>query len=51
MPKLKTEQVIEIKQLLNEGARIVDISKLYNITKGAIQSIKRGEAWKHLQSP
>lgn len=45
---LTEDQVIEIKSLIRKGARPVDLSKMFNVSGGAIHGIKRGLNWKHV---
>lgn len=47
--KLKEKQVIQIKKDLNEGARICDISRKYNIKISTIKNIKYGNSWGFLK--
>lgn len=46
--KLTKEQVLEIRQLLIDGHIIVDIAKIYNVSKPTIQQIKEGKTWQSL---
>lgn len=49
--KLAEWQVIEIKGLLANGVPYSQISKIYNVSIGAISCIKNGRNWKHVQLP
>lgn len=46
--KLKVEQVLQIRDLLLKGDTVLDISKLFNISKATIQQIKSGKTWQSL---
>lgn len=46
--KFKDEDIIEIKKLISEGCRIVDIANLYNVEGQTITQIKTGERWSHI---
>lgn len=46
--KLKKEQVLEIRILLKQGKPVLDISKLFNVSKATIQQIKEGRTWQSL---
>lgn len=43
--KLNEESVREIKQLLTDGIKQIDIAKLYNVRSETISLIKRGKTW------
>lgn len=45
---LKEHQVIEIKLLLKNKEKIKDIAKKYKVSRYAIQDIKYGRSWSHL---
>lgn len=47
--KLTTEQVIEIKSLINLGVTMTKIAKKYNVSSNAIYEIKHGITWKHVK--
>lgn len=46
--KLTNEQVLQIKILISKNIKLLNISKLYNISYTVISEIKRGIKWKHL---
>jgi len=46
--KLKTEQVLEIQQLLKNGITQKELAKKYNVNQVTISDIKRKITWKHL---
>lgn len=46
--KLVITQVIEIRKFLAEGKKIGEISKLFNVSKDTIRSIKNGNSWNGL---
>lgn len=46
--KLQAKQVLEIRQLLLKGEGVLQISKLYNVSKATIQHIKQGKTWQSL---
>lgn len=46
--KLKKEQVLEIRLLLKQGKKVLEISKLFNVSKATIQQIKEGRTWQSL---
>jgi hypothetical protein len=43
--KLAVDKVIEIKQLLARGTRLVDVAAKYNLPKTTVSNIKRGASW------
>ena len=43
--KLSEEQVGEIKRLLGQGVKQVDIARRFNIHKGTVHDIKKGHNW------
>lgn len=47
--KLTEMQVREVKRLLNSGIKSCDISKILNINKYRISSIKNGKSWSHIK--
>lgn len=47
--KLKVEQVITIKKLLNEKVSFSKIANIYNVSKSTIGSIKSGKNWSYLK--
>ena len=46
--KLKRNQVLEIKKLIKNGVRVVDIAKTYGVARTTISCIKHGRNWKHI---
>lgn len=46
--KLEKEQVLEIRTLLKQEKLVLDISKLFNVSKATIQQIKEGRTWQSL---
>lgn len=46
----KDEDIVEIKRLIYEGNRTLDISKLYNVEPNTITQIKTGERWSHIKT-
>jgi len=48
--KFKDEDIIEIKRLIYEGSRILDIAKLYNVEPNTITQIKTGDRWSHIKT-
>lgn len=46
--KLVESQVIKIRELLLEGKTVVEISKLFVVSKATIQQIKEGRTWQSL---
>ena len=44
--KLNEKKVRQIRNLLKEGAMQKDIAKIFNVTKGAVGDVSRGETWK-----
>lgn len=49
MAKLSKDEVSYIKRMLLLGAAIADIANQYNVTRGTIRSIKRGDSWKNVK--
>ena len=47
--KLIEQNVIEIKKLLNQGQKSKDIAKKYNVSYDAINFIKNGTTWRHVE--
>lgn len=48
-PKLKEEQVVNIRALLDGGkANPIELSKTYNVSPEAIYSIAKRKRWKHI---
>lgn len=45
---LSEEQVLEIKTLINDGCRNVDIAKMFNIHHKHVSLIRRGKRWSHI---
>jgi hypothetical protein len=48
LSKLKNEDVIEIRKLLEKGLLIKDVAKMFNIDRSTISRIKSGHRWKHV---
>lgn len=48
--KFKDEDIIQIKRLISEGYRIIDIARLYNVEGQTITQIKTGERWNHIKT-
>lgn len=48
--KFKDEDIVEIKRMISEGCKIVDISKLYDVGANTITQIKTGERWSHIKT-
>lgn len=48
--KLKNEDIVNIKKLIFEGNRIVDIAKLYKVKSHTITQIKTGDNWNHIKT-
>ena len=46
--KLSTNQVIEIKKLIQQGLKLKDIATQFNMHPNTISEIKRGIKWKHV---
>jgi group I intron endonuclease len=46
---LTTAKVIGIKTMLRDGMRNVDIQCTLGVTKGALQGVKHGVTWRHVQ--
>lgn len=46
--KLNDVDVLRIKQLLNDGVKVKDIAKEYNISLAPIYNIKNGKTWLHI---
>jgi len=46
--KLNNEKVSEIKKMLSDGLKNVDISKKFNVSPVTISNIKTGSTWKHI---
>ncbi len=47
--KLNENDVIKIRELLNGGMKISEVSKLYNVNSNAIGDIKSNKTWKWLK--
>lgn len=45
---LKPEQILSIVDMCNQGIIEKDIAKIFNVSRGTIQAIKRGKIWSHL---
>jgi group I intron endonuclease len=41
-------QVIEIRDRLNRGERVITLAKEYGVSEATIRKIKKGDTWKHL---
>ncbi|MDD2470089.1 MAG: GIY-YIG nuclease family protein [Bacilli bacterium] len=48
--KFKDEDIINIKRLIYEGNRTIDIAKLYNVEGQTITQIKTGDRWNHIKT-
>jgi len=48
--KFKNEDIIEIKKLISEGCRTIDIANLYNVEGQTITQIKTGDRWGHIKT-
>jgi len=46
--KLKVEDVLKVRELIEEGYNAVYIGKIYSVTNKAILDIKHGRTWKHI---
>lgn len=46
--KLTEKDVLEIRELIKNGANRVDIAKQYNVSKGAVNKIATRENWSHI---
>ena len=46
--KLKTNQVLAIRVMINDGKRLKLISEKYNVSTATISRIKRGVCWNHI---
>ena len=46
--KLKPEQVVEIKRLLEQGFSHNHIANFFPVTRGTITAINIGKTWKHI---
>lgn len=46
--KLKESDVLEIYKLVENGTKIKEIAKIYNVKENTISQIKNGQNWKHL---
>lgn len=49
--KLTEAQVKEIKRLIANGMRLMDIAPLFGVSKNHISGIKNGRYWRHLEQP
>jgi len=47
---LKEGEVALIKKLLKNNVNIILISKMFNVSRGAVYKIKYGRSWKHVES-
>lgn len=45
--KLKIRDVLEIRELIRNKIRQIDIAKLYNITQAQVSQIKLGKSWNY----
>lgn len=46
--KLNEKQVVEIKRLINQKIKLVEIAKLYKVSESTIKAIKQNRNWAHL---
>lgn len=46
--KITEQQVIQIKNLFEEGQTQINIAKLFNVKRSVIHKIVRNKTWKHL---
>ncbi len=46
--KLKESDVLNIKEMINEGEKQSDIARIYNVTQSHISDIKHNKKWAHL---
>lgn len=46
--KLKTNDVLEMRQLYKQGVSGVDLGKRYNVTPECALQVSKGKSWKHL---
>jgi group I intron endonuclease len=46
--KLKNVEVIQIKKMLHEGYKNIEIARIFNISPYTISDIKRGKSWQHI---
>ncbi|WP_154990402.1 GIY-YIG nuclease family protein [Priestia megaterium] len=49
MSKLTMEQVIEIKNMIKEGKKNSEISKVFNVQPNTISRIRTGKRWGHIK--
>jgi hypothetical protein len=47
--KLSVDQVVKIKRKINDGMRLVDIAKEFNVSRCTIGDIKRGKTWGYIR--
>jgi len=48
--KFKDEDIVNIKKLISEGCRTIDIANLYNVEGQTITQIKTGDRWSHIKT-
>lgn len=46
--KLNTEDVINIRKLIKDGMKLIEIAKMYNVRKDHVSHIKTRQIWKHI---
>jgi hypothetical protein len=46
--KLSNSDVIKIKEFIASGKSLLDISKMFGVSKSAISGIKTGRTWSHI---
>lgn len=47
--KLTNEKVIEIRRLISEGVKVIEIAKRFNVCRRTISQIKNNRSWKHVK--
>lgn len=47
--KLKDNDIIEIKELINKGLKNIEISKIFGVSSDLISKIKTGKCWRHVK--
>lgn len=48
LSKLDNEDVINIRMLYDNGRKVIDISKTYNVTENCIYGIIKKKSWSHI---
>lgn len=48
MAKLKANDIVQIRYMINNGFKDSDISNLFNVSRSAINHVKIGRTWKHI---